>query len=202
MTRNFGVALSSRSLRMPTPFPHHYRARFHSAALFSLFPVSVSTSSPLSLPVSLIPRLAWFFYAYLRGTYLPELSGNLTPAPSPGRSPPFQHPPTVLSKLSLTFPDLSAHTYRQTHAHYPRTRRFSDGRKLWPDIILVASLTWTLLLDVVDMSVSCVVSYIEFYYREISAKFVCICSTGSPFNVFFPKWRNVNCQLYVEQIFE
>lgn len=86
-------------------------------ALFSLFPVSVSTPSPFSLPGSLIPRLAWFLRAYLRGTYLPELSGNLTPAPSPGRSPPFQptHPPCFRNYLSHFPTSPRAHTDKHTH---------------------------------------------------------------------------------------
>jgi len=42
------------------------------------------------VPSHWLPR---FFRAYLRDTYLPELSGNLTPVPSPGRSPPFRRTP-------------------------------------------------------------------------------------------------------------
>lgn len=128
------------------------------------------------------------FRAYLRGTYLPGLSGNLTPAPSPGRSPPFRHPPTVLVQNYLSRFPTFPHTPTNKHAHYPRTRRFSDSRKLRPDIIL-ARLS---LVDLVTprcrymyMSVSYVTGYMEFYYEGISAKFVCICNTGSPLDFFF-----------------
>lgn len=134
MTRNFDVALSFHSLRMPTPFPRHYRARFHGVDLFSLFPVSVSTPFfpfPTRFPnpqVGMVfPRLStrhlfagaiWKFNAC-------ALTRKITAIPTPTHR--------ARSKLSLTFPDLSAYTYRQntrtlaTHSPLFRQRKTLTG---------------------------------------------------------------------------
>lgn len=90
------------------------------------------------------------------GTYLPRLSGNLTPAPSPGRSPPFQRPPIVLIRNYLSFSDLSAYTLANTYS-LSHTCRFSDvAGKFWPDIILA-----TLAVDLVTPRAS---TWIRMFY--------------------------------------
>lgn len=93
-----------------------------------------------SFPSFLLVSLA-FFRAYLRGTYLPGLSGNLTFAPSPERSPchsdthPSIHSPThshARSKLSLTFSDThSQHMYR--HAYTLFYLLTFNWRRNWSD---------------------------------------------------------------------
>lgn len=120
----------------PTPFSRHYRTRIHDTApsfrffcrcylLFCSFPYL---------------RLARLFRAYLRGTYLPGLSGNLTPAPSPERSPCHfnSHPPThmLVQNYLSRFPTSACtfttcrHRHTYTHVHYIIHSLLTDGGKL------------------------------------------------------------------------
>lgn len=127
LTRNFDVGLSFRSLCTLTPFPRHYRARFHTARVLLAFSSNAGNPPPVCPIPTRFPShwLARFFRAYLRDTYLPRLSGNLTPASSPGRSPPFRHTPThrwsfeTISRISRP---LGTCTYIHTFMHHPRNR--------------------------------------------------------------------------------
>lgn len=130
MTRNFDVLFFSLTV-YPDTICAALSHRFHYDSSFSLFPIFVEACpltvpfvfplSPLSRPHAFLlvslATFARFFHAYLRGTYLPGLSGNLMLAPSPRRSPPFR-PTVIVRNYLFAFSDLSTHSGRYGHIQY------------------------------------------------------------------------------------
>lgn len=186
VTRNFDAFFSFRlptPLHMPTPFPAPLS---HDA---SLSPYFFQHPQGCYLPFSLFSARFPNSVAYLRDTYLPRLSGNLTPVPSPERSHCHSdiHPPThMLVQIYLLRLPTFAHTFTDTQiythslsyiVHSLSTDDEKQYRKKSFDWILI-SLSFDLVTSHVDTFIYyTVISYITiaFYFKRILvAKFIYI----------------------------
>lgn len=171
MTSNFDASFSSRTYT-PTPFSRHYRTRIHDTALsFRFFHRCYLLFC--SFPYF---RLARLFHAYLRGTYLPGLSGNLTLAPSPERSPYHfdLHPPThshPRSKLSLTLSDLRMHIHRHVDTDKHTFVTLFTHSWLTVENFVLSSLSFTLVTSHVDADIFINYVMFGFCFKRIATKF-------------------------------
>lgn len=157
-----------------TPFSRHYRTSIHDTALSFCF----FCRCYLLFCLFLYLRLARLFCAYLRGTYLPGLSRNLTLAPSPERSsiPTPIHPPTC--SFTLTLFDLCMHKHVDTDTHTHTFIILFFQSRLTVENFILSSLS----LDLVTSHVSTfgyllIMSYSNFILREL------------PQNLFYIKYK-------------
>lgn len=115
----------------------------------------------------------WFFRAYLRGTYLPGLSGNLTPAPlaQEDHRRSNAHPPCSFETISR-FPT-SPRTHPQTHIRYHALVAFPTLPENSDRTLSSQLLLGKILLPRISTRIRVISRNVEFYFKAISAK-ICL----------------------------